>query len=87
MRAIETGRYMLRATNTGVTAIIDSHGKVLARLAQFTEGALAGDAQGYTGASPYVRWGNVPIVVIGIALLAALAIHRRRAFRTPRESR
>ena len=87
MRAIETGRYMLRATNTGMTAIIDSHGKVLARLAQFTEGALAGEAQGYTGASPYVRWGNVPAVVISIALLAALAFRRRRAFGTRRESR
>ena len=87
MRAIETGRYMLRATNTGVTAIIDSRGKVAARLAQFTEGVLTGEAQGYTGASPYVRWGNVPIVVISIALVAALLFHRRRAFGTRRESR
>jgi apolipoprotein N-acyltransferase len=87
MRAIETGRYMLRATNTGVTAIIDSHGKVVARLTQFTEGALAGEAQGYAGASPYVRWGNVPIVVISLALVAALAFRRRRAFGTRSESR
>jgi apolipoprotein N-acyltransferase len=87
MRAIETGRYMLRATNTGVTAIVDSHGKVVARLPQFTEGVLAGEAQGYTGASPYVRWGNVPIVAISIALLAALAFHRRRAFGAHGESR
>src|SRR4029077_1804628 len=43
MRAIETGRSMLRATNTGVTAIIDPHGKVVASLAQFSEGALQGE--------------------------------------------
>jgi apolipoprotein N-acyltransferase len=86
MRAIETGRTMLRATNTGVTAIIDPRGKVVARLAQFTEGVLAGEAQGYTGASPYVRWGNVPIVVISIALVA-LAVYRRRALGRHSESR
>jgi apolipoprotein N-acyltransferase len=87
MRAIETGRTMLRATNTGMTAIVDPHGKVLAQLAQFTEGVLAGEAQGYAGATPYVRWGNAPIVVICFALVAAFAFHRRRAFREPGESR
>ena len=87
MRAIETGRTMLRATNTGMTAIVDPHGKVLAQLPQFTEGALAGEAQGYAGATPYVRWGNAPIVVICFALVAAFAFHRRRAFREPGESR
>ncbi len=87
MRAIETGRTMLRATNTGVTAIVDSRGKVVAQLAQFAEGVLAGEAQGYTGASPYVRWGNVPVVVISIALVAALALGGRRIFGAPWESR
>jgi len=87
MRAIETGRTMLRATNTGMTAIIDPHGKVVAQLAQFTEGVLTGEAQGYTGATPYVRWSNVPIVVICLALVAALAFRGRRAFGERGESR
>jgi apolipoprotein N-acyltransferase len=78
MRAIETGRTMLRATNTGMTAIIDPRGKVVARLPQFTEAILAGDAQGHTGATPYVRWSNYPIVLACIALIAALAFHRGR---------
>ena len=86
MRAIETGRTMLRSTNTGMTAIIDPHGKVVAQLPQFTEGVLQGEARGYTGTSPYVRWGNAPIVVVSIVLVA-LAFHRRRAFGTRRESR
>ena len=47
MRALETGRYMLRSTNTGVTAIIDARGKVQARLDQFTEGVLQGEVQGF----------------------------------------
>jgi len=87
MRAIETGRTMLRATNTGMTAIIDPHGKVLAQLPQFTEGTLKGEAQGFTGATPYVRWSNVPIVVICVALIAALVFRRRRAFGASGESR
>jgi apolipoprotein N-acyltransferase len=87
MRAIETGRYMLRATNTGVTAIIDARGDVLARLPQFKEAILSGEAQGYAGATPYVRWGNPPVVVACFALLAVLVIIRRRALRSSKESR
>ncbi len=70
-RALETGRYMLRATNTGVTAIIDQHGKVRQVAPEFTTAVVSGEVQGYTGATPYVRWGNVPIIVL--ALLLALA--------------
>ena len=87
MRAIEAGRTMLRATNTGVTAIIDPQGKVVASLPQFTEGALSGEARGYTGASPYVRFGNMPIVLACVVLLAALAFGRRRSLGSAGESR
>jgi apolipoprotein N-acyltransferase len=80
MRALETGRMMLRATNTGVTAIIDAHGHMLARLPLFTSGSLSGEIQGYAGSTPYVRWGNAPVLIVwaglGIALLTA-AFRRR----------
>ena len=81
MRAIETGRYALLAANTGVTAIIDPHGTIAARLPQFAEGILEGDVRGYVGASPYVKIGNTPIVLMCIALLAALVFIRRRVGR------
>jgi len=87
MRAIETGRYMLRATNTGVTAIIDPRGRVAAKLPQFTEGTLNGEVQGYKGASPYVMFGNGPIVLLCFGLLAAVAFHRRRIVGRSGESR
>jgi apolipoprotein N-acyltransferase len=87
MRAIETGRTMLRATNTGMTAIVDPHGRVVGRLPQFTEGILSGEAQGYSGATPYVRWGNPPIVVACFAFVIALVLHRRRTLRAAKESR
>src|SRR5512135_587710 len=80
MRALETGRMMLRATNTGVTAIIDAKGHLLASLPLFTAGSLSGEIQGYAGSTPYVRWGNAPVLtlwgVLGTALLAA-ALRRR----------
>ena len=68
MRALETGRMMLRATNTGLTAIIDTQGRILASLPVFTRGTLSGKIQGYAGSTPYVRWGNTP-VLIGWAVL------------------
>jgi apolipoprotein N-acyltransferase len=81
MRALETGRMMLRATNTGVTAIIDAKGRMLASLPLFTTGSLTGEIQGYAGSTPYVRWGNAPVLalwgILGIGLLVAAAIRRR----------
>jgi apolipoprotein N-acyltransferase len=69
MRALETGRYMLRATNTGVTAIINERGRVLQEAEVFTTTALNGMAQGYTGATPYVRFGNSLVLGLGGLLL------------------
>lgn len=73
MRAMETGRYMLRATNTGVTAIINERGIVLQEAEVFTTTALHGMAQGYTGATPYVRFGNnLLFVLAGVLLITSL---------------
>ena len=58
MRALETGRPMLRATNTGMTAAIRPDGTVQAVLPAFTRGALVQEVQGMTGVTPYVRFGN-----------------------------
>ena len=83
MRSLETGRYMLRATNTGVTAIVDPRGAVAGRLPSFTEGVLEGSVQGYAGATPYIRLGNAPVLV-GAALMAAVALGlTRRGARKP----
>ena len=63
MRAVETGRYMLRATNTGVTAIVAPDGAVVGRLPSFTEGVLEGRVRGRAGATPYAAAGNAPVVL------------------------
>jgi apolipoprotein N-acyltransferase len=64
MRALETGRMMLRATNTGLTAIINPQGHLLASLPPFTSGSLGGSIQGYAGSTPYVRWGNAAVLAL-----------------------
>ena len=56
MRAMELGRPMLRATNTGATAIIDHQGRVVQQLPRFTRGSLSGTFEGRHGLTPYVRW-------------------------------
>ena len=71
MRALETGRMVLRATNTGVTSVIDSHGRILAMLPQFEEGVLTAQVQGYEGSTPYVWWGNAAMLLLVAAMLAA----------------
>jgi apolipoprotein N-acyltransferase len=86
MRALETGRTMLRATNTGVTAVVDPRGMVAARLPPFTEGVLEARVQGRTGATPYVRAGDAPVVALaGLIAGAALMLGRRRAKNASRD--
>jgi len=71
MRALETGRMMLRATNTGVTSIIDRHGNILQMLPQHEVGVLTGMAQGYSGSTPYVRLGNAAMLSLIVLMLGA----------------
>lgn len=79
MRTLETGRPMLRATNTGATAIIDAHGRVQGRLPTMTTGALTGSVQPYSGLTPYVRFGNGPALGLAIVALGlGLAMTRRK---------
>ncbi len=69
MRALETGRYMLRATNTGVTAIINERGQIVQELEMFVTQGLHGTAQGFKGATPYVQYGNTLVLtLIGLCL-------------------
>jgi apolipoprotein N-acyltransferase len=78
MRALETGRMMLRATNTGMTAVIDTHGQLLSVLPAFREGSLNASVQGYSGSTPYVAWGNHAFLLLsGVMLLLGLAKSRK----------
>jgi apolipoprotein N-acyltransferase len=83
LRAMETGRTMLRATNTGITAAIAPDGRVLGQLPAFTAGALRVEAQGFAGQTPFARWGNALalLIAIGAILPAFLRAYRERRSR------
>ena len=71
MRALESGRMMLRATNTGVTSVIGTDGRIRAMLPQHEEGVLNAEVQGYSGSTPYVRFGNALVLAL-IALMVGV---------------
>jgi apolipoprotein N-acyltransferase len=75
-RAMETARMVLRSTNTGATAIINRDGRVVAELPHFTTSVLTSSVQGYTGTTPYIYWGNWP--VISFVMLAIIVLCCRK---------
>lgn len=80
MRALETARPMIRATNTGMTAAIAPNGTVRAALDTMSKGVLDVEVQGMTGLTPYVRWGNGPVLAwASLILLAGLWLRRRQS--------
>jgi len=75
MRALETGRVLLRVTNTGVSSVIDRKGDVLQMSPQFERHVITADVQAYEGATPYVLWANYLLIISG--LLVLLFFYRR----------
>ncbi|HEC19670.1 MAG TPA: apolipoprotein N-acyltransferase [Gammaproteobacteria bacterium] len=87
MRSIETSRPMLRATNNGISAIIDHHGVVKDSSPQFEVAVLDGKIQPQQGATWYVRLGNAPVLV-GLALvLIVCSFAVRQASRERKQTR
>ena len=77
-RAKETGRFLVRATNTGVSAFVDDSGRVLASLPQFNESSLASRVAIFRGATPYVVTGDTPVLLFVLTLVVAIVIVTRR---------
>lgn len=78
LRSLETGLPALRATNTGITAALGPDGKVLSQLGEFTQGVLKLKIQAYSGTTPYVLWGNAPILSLSCLLLILSLIRQKR---------
>jgi apolipoprotein N-acyltransferase len=70
MRALEAGRYMVRAANDGISAVIGPHGEVIARAPEFTPVALVSQIVPYQGLTPYARVGNWLVVSLATLALA-----------------
>ncbi|HEY9036226.1 MAG TPA: nitrilase-related carbon-nitrogen hydrolase, partial [Pseudomonadales bacterium] len=70
LRALETGRPVVRATNNGITALIDHHGTITAQLPSFQSGVLTGTVRPTTGQTLFDVWGSWPVVILCVLLLA-----------------
>jgi apolipoprotein N-acyltransferase len=84
MRALENGRYLLRSTNTGVTAVIDNLGHVTARLPQFERNILTTEFTPYQGMTPYTRYGSLAWAGLALLVLGTGILADRRRYRYPR---
>ncbi|MDT8397487.1 MAG: apolipoprotein N-acyltransferase [Pseudomonadales bacterium] len=76
MRALENGRYLVRATNNGVSAIIDEKGHILARTPQFQEAVLSARVKVFAGTTPFSRWGSTPVLIFSFLILVFQRLRR-----------
>ncbi|MSQ88473.1 MAG: apolipoprotein N-acyltransferase [Betaproteobacteria bacterium] len=77
MRALETGRVYLTAANTGITAAIWPDASVRQQMPQFVRGRMDLEVRGYSGATPYVRFGDWPVVLLALLALVFVALGGR----------
>lgn len=88
MRALETGRVLLRAANTGISAVIGPAGRIIKRADQFEVAVIEATIQPRTGTTPYVRYGNAPLwagafVLVVVGLFGSEWLRRRKAAAVP----
>ncbi|MCD5980258.1 apolipoprotein N-acyltransferase [Pseudomonas quasicaspiana] len=81
MRALEAGRWMIRATNNGVTALIDPFGKITTQIPQFERGVMYGEVVPMQELTPYLRWRSWPLAIV-CALLIGWALVASRISKT-----
>ena len=75
MRALENGRWLLRATNNGVTGVVNERGEIMAQLPQFEPAVLRAEFAVMLGTTPYAYLGNWP--VLGVVLIMLLVVFGR----------
>ena len=77
MRAIETGRFLLRATNTGVTGVVAPDGKVINQAPMFQEATITTGITPMQGMTPYAKIGDLPVILLLLFLLCCIVIGSR----------
>ncbi|HCP31629.1 MAG TPA: apolipoprotein N-acyltransferase, partial [Pseudomonas sp.] len=70
MRALEAGRWMIRATNNGVTALIDPFGRITTQVPQFQQAVMYGEVVPMQQLTPYLQWRSWPLAILCGLLLA-----------------
>ncbi|WP_257280897.1 MULTISPECIES: apolipoprotein N-acyltransferase [unclassified Endozoicomonas] len=79
MRSLETGRYMIRATNDGISALIDDKGQVVESIERFKPGVLRGTAEVMTGSTPFMLLGSWPVLFLCLLMIAVAGLCARRS--------
>jgi apolipoprotein N-acyltransferase len=83
MRAMEAGRFLIRAANDGISGVIGPHGEVVARAPEFTPFVLVSAVTPRRGLPPYARVGNWPVITLAtLALACGLWLRNHRARQT-----
>ncbi|MCW8887631.1 MAG: apolipoprotein N-acyltransferase [Gammaproteobacteria bacterium] len=78
MRSLELGRWTLRATTNGITAIINPQGVINRRSPQFEQAVITGEIQPMQGTTPYIIWGNGLVILLMVAGLGVVAYQANR---------
>lgn len=86
MRALENGRYLLRSTNTGITALIDHKGQVVEQLPQFEYGILNANAKVMTGNTPFNVWGSWPVLILSVLGLTLIRLRESQYWPNTKEN-
>jgi len=77
-RAVECGRYLARCANTGLTLVVTPEGRMVSRLGLFETGVQIGDLKHISGVTAYARWGDLPLLLAAIFLLAVSILAGKR---------
>ena len=78
MRALESGRFMLRSTNTGISSIIGTKGEEIAISSQFETQVLKASVQPMKGSTPYIFWGDMMLVFLCLFTLGGFVYKTQR---------
>lgn len=79
MRALEAGRWMIRGTNNGITALVDPFGRVTTSIPQFEQGVMYGEVHAMSGLTPYLQWRSWPLAAVATLTLLGALVQRRRS--------
>ena len=77
MRALEAGRWMIRATNNGISVLIDPQGRIQSRIPPFEAAILYGEVQAMQGHTPYLRFGSLPLAILAALIVLATLLANR----------
>lgn len=80
MRALETGRYLIRSTNNGLSGIVDTKGKLIEKSEQFKMQTLSGQVIPMKGLTPFLRWGSSPVIILSLFIFG-IGFWRNKKYR------